>query len=151
VTEPRLALDTKNLERVRQHKWRISQDGYWIIVGTNTHMSHFLMGEPPRGYEWDHADGDPSNNTEANLRLATRQQQQQNRGKGRGKYSSRYKGVYWEIQKSRWRAAIYINYERKHLGYFVSEEDAARAYDRAALECFGEFARLNFDGEGVTV
>ena len=33
------------------------------------------------------------------------------------------------------------------LGYFVDEVEAARAYDRKAVELFGEFARLNFPEE----
>lgn len=30
------------------------------------------------------------------------------------------------------------------VGLYTKEEDAARAYDKAALQYFGEFANLNF-------
>lgn len=57
--------------------------------------------------------------------------------------SSIYKGVIWDEQRGKWRSRIEINGKRKHLGYFESEVDAADAYDKAAVELFGSFAKLN--------
>ncbi len=61
--------------------------------------------------------------------------------------TSRYKGVYWERKRLKWRAHIYKDSCRIHLGYFDNEEDAACAYDQAARELFGDFAKYNFEGE----
>jgi hypothetical protein len=36
-----------------------------------------------------------------------------------------------------------INGKRKNLGRFASQKEAAEAYDRAAMEHFGAFARTN--------
>jgi hypothetical protein len=43
-----------------------------------------------------------------------------------------------------------IGFEKKeiHLGYFRSEIEAAKAYDRAAIKYHGEFASLNFPQSG---
>jgi AP2-like factor (ANT lineage) len=37
--------------------------------------------------------------------------------------------------------------KKLHLGRFISEIEAARAYDRAVLKYRGDFARLNFPRE----
>jgi hypothetical protein len=43
----------------------------------------------------------------------------------------------------KWRAIITANGFRYNLGVFASAEDAARAYDKAALRYHGEFACTN--------
>jgi hypothetical protein len=90
----------------------------------------------------DHKDGNSLNNTRQNLRPCTAHFNAGNRpGWGR---SSKYKGVCFDKITGRWASYIRVNGNQIHLGRFVSEEDAARAYDAAALDTFGEFARLNF-------
>jgi hypothetical protein len=104
---------------------------------------HRLVLTAPSDVEVDHRSGDSLDNTRSNLRLATRQQNQQNRRKRAGT-SSKYRGVSFYTQTQRWRAAIRDTGGRDcHLGYFSTETEAAHAYNRAAKELFGGFARLN--------
>jgi len=58
--------------------------------------------------------------------------------------SSAFKGVSWDRVNRRWLVVISCNRKQRHVGRFDSEEAAARAYDAAAAELFGEFAYLNF-------
>ena len=48
---------------------------------------------------------------------------------------------------NKWRADIYLNSRPIFIGYFETEEAAAKAYDETAKELFGEFAALNFTTE----
>jgi hypothetical protein len=43
-----------------------------------------------------------------------------------------------------WRAAIKADGKRISLGYYKRQEDAALAYDAAAIKHFGPFAVTNF-------
>jgi len=43
-----------------------------------------------------------------------------------------------------WVAQIVVHRQHHRLGYFLTIEDAARAYDFAALRYYGDQARLNF-------
>ena len=48
-------------------------------------------------------------------------------------------------QQAKWTAQIRVGGRVKHLGVFHDDQDAARAYDAAAVECLGAGAKLNFN------
>ena len=77
-----------------------------------------------------------------NLRVCTDSQNQSNR-RPRDGATSRYKGVSWDAETQKWRAFIYANKKRIFIGRFLTELEAASAYNAAALKYFGEFARIN--------
>lgn len=58
--------------------------------------------------------------------------------------SSKFVGVSINNRRKKWLAQISYNNKPIHIGYFANEEDAARAYDKKALELYGENAKLNF-------
>jgi hypothetical protein len=97
----------------------------------------------------DHKNGDGLNCRRNNMREATVVQNHQNR-KMHANNTSRLKGVGWNKRDKRWRARIRVNGKLKQLGTFdgppppaPAPREAGRAYDKAALELFGEFARTN--------
>jgi hypothetical protein len=66
-------------------------------------------------------------------------------------WSSKYRGVSWHKQNKNWQAQIYDDGKQHYIGYFEEEEEAARAYDRAARARLGSGAMLNFPAEGERV
>jgi hypothetical protein len=94
----------------------------------------------------DHANGNGLDNRRCNLRLATDTQNAQNRGL-RSDNSSGFKGVSRDKQRQAWVAYISDGPRQRRLGRYSDREEAARAYDDAAIQLFGEFARLNFPKE----
>jgi len=103
-------------------------------------LMHRMINKTPAGFDTDHRDGNGLNNTRLNLRTATRTQNQRNRSPNR-RSTSRHKGVYWLKDRSRWHASITINGRLHHLGNFVNEVDAAKAYAERAAKEYGEFHR----------
>ena len=129
----------------------VQKDGYVrITINSRKYLSHRLIFLYHHGYlpEFlDHIDGDKGNNNITNLREATNQQNHWNQKKNKSHNgeptSSRFKGVSWDKHAKKWRALITINGKLKHLGLFTSEIEATKAYDRTAVEAFGEFAKPN--------
>lgn len=100
-----------------------------------------VNGPIPQGLEIDHIDGNPSNNTIGNLRLATRSQQLQNT-RTRSDSSHRLRGVSLDKRDGAWDSCITINKTKIYLGRYPNKLLAYDAYIKAAIEHFGEFARL---------
>lgn len=94
----------------------------------------------------DHADGNGLNNTRLNLRAAN---QGLNKGNSRKWQSaaSPFKGVGWNKKRGNWTARIGTNPNRKFLGGFKTDREAAAAYDCEAIKYYGEFAHLNFPSQ----
>lgn len=142
-------VDDADLESVTQHLWRRAAGRYAITERgkANYVYLHQLLTEGSVD-RVDHANGDGLDNRRSNLRPATRSQNGANSKRRPPRTSgktSKYRGVIWDPERSRWRAATTIDGKKMvFLGRFHDEEEAARAYDRFAIEQWGEFARPNF-------
>jgi hypothetical protein len=97
-----------------------------------------IVGSP----EIDHRNLDGLDNQRRNLRPATRVQQVQHRGL-RKDNRARFIGVTERARLRKWEARISVGGRYEYLGLHPTDRDAARAYNRAAIEHFGEFAVLN--------
>lgn len=97
---------------------------------------------PGRGFHLDHLDHDKAANGRGETRIATPMQNMRNKRRYANNTSG-FKGVTFYRKNGRWMAQISVNKRNKNLGLFENREDAARAYDTAAIAHFGEFAKTN--------
>ena len=77
-----------------------------------------------------------------NLRWATNSENQMNKTKSTN-YTGRFKGVHFQSNRGKFRARIEKDGTKYNLGSFLTDEEAARAYNTKAIELFGDFACLN--------
>lgn len=112
------------------------------IDGNTLLLHRLLVGATPTQLV-DHRNRNGLDDRRSNLRLCTPAQNASNRPPPKNNTSG-YKGVVWLPSSRKWRATIGGNGQpRKSLGLFTDPWEAAQAYNRAALEQWGEFARLN--------
>lgn len=104
-----------------------------------TQMMHRLIMQPTVGQQVDHIDGNGLNNTRANLRITDDTGNQRNKRRPRNNTSG-YKGVSWHKRQQKWQ----VQCSEVYVGSFDCPVEAAKAYDKAALQMHGEFCNLNF-------
>ncbi len=144
-------VDDEDWPKLSKHKWHVvllrtgsyaarrtrkSEGGNGSLV----YMHRQLLGIVGSA-QVDHADHDGLNNRRTNIRTCTKAQNMANLRKTRR--TSRFKGVSWYKQDQKWSAQVTVDGTKLHLGYFDDEVLAARVYNGAAAEAFGEFALLN--------
>ena len=91
----------------------------------------------------DHRDGDKRNNRWSNIRLASRNHNQWNRRKIQG--SVYIKGVTYLKRGRKYRARIWRNGRREHLGSPQTAFEGGLLYDKYARKYYGEYAATNAD------
>lgn len=144
-------VDDEDYEQVSGRKWYAQvathtvyavRDNWARGVKTAVSMHRVIVGAKP-GEQVDHVNHDGLDNRRSNLRLCVGFQNQGNRRKQQGT-SSQFKGVYWNKRAGKWHTQIRFRGQQRHLGLFADEVEAAKAYDKAALAQWGEFACINF-------
>ena len=158
LTQGKFAIvDDANYKRLNKHKWYAKKgrntwyamrsltkpDGKQIIIRMHRELLGLEYGDKR---ESDHRNHNGLDNRLINLRICTGSQNQYNQ-KPQKNCSSSFKGVIWRKDTHKWRSQIKINGHTIYLGCFASEVEAAKTYDRKAMELFGEYAHVNFEGE----
>lgn len=144
---PDAKVDDVDFERVSARNWyAVSRDGLVYAESAQSPqimMHRFILGAPSGGVVIDHINGDPLDNRRSNLRICSQRDNARNCRRGKNNKSG-FKGVSWKADIGKWRARIMVDRKEISLGAFNSAEEAAKAYDAAAVQYFGQFARLNF-------
>lgn len=144
-------IDADDYHFVIEWKWYALQRGYIVSVdGQSRIRLHRLLTDAPSGLSVDHINGNPLDNRRRNLRICTQVENCRNARKpkaqaGRSGPTSQYKGVSRRphLVARPWQAQIRVDDKVIYLGTFMHEDEAAAAYNSAALCYFGQFARLN--------
>ena len=169
--EQTVLYDAVDRDIVHNHRWHVHQGGHGHlyvrsnvdhpdggirihVVGGKTYHStkqtviglHQMIMQTPKGMYTDHIDGNTLNNKRSNLRVCSNADNCRNRGINKNNTHG-YKGVTYDGRRPHapWSARVGFNFKRVYAGNYATKEEAARAYDKKALELHGEFARLNFE------
>ena len=143
-----LLIDDEDYHWIEEYSYIANKHGYTFYAVrrftydngyTRINYLHRDILKLPRYYPLvDHKDSNGLNNQKLNLRTVS---YSQNLMKSKPYGESQYRGVHWDYNK--WMVSITKDGIRKQVGRFNTQEEAALAYNQAATELFGEYARLN--------
>ncbi|MCY7423508.1 HNH endonuclease [Bacillus amyloliquefaciens] len=140
-------VDADMFDYLNQWSWFYHENGYAMRSYRKDgryrkDRMHRVVVNAPSGFDVDHINGNKLDNRRENLRIATRSQNNANK-RMQSNNTSGYRGVNWHKQRRKWVAKIQVDRKSIHLGLYEKKEDAARAYNKAAVLYYGEFAQLN--------
>ncbi len=149
LTQGKFAIvDDEDFELISKRKWYAEKNRNMWYAKTNAKVNgkpkslrmHCVILNALPKFQCDHKNGNGLDNRKSNLRVCTVALNQANQ-----KYPIRGKSKYRGVAKNGNKWAAYISKKRIHLGSFATETKAAKAYDIAARQKYGEFAQPNFE------
>lgn len=140
-------IDDEDYEKVIKYTWSVhTSKGIPMISNAKKgYMSRFIMGVGDSNKIVIFRNGDKFDLRKANLIVGDSDVKNRVR-KGNKNSTSKYRGVCWDKSRSKWKATIEVDGRTIHLGRFDNEDTAAKIYNEAALEYFGENAFQNSIG-----
>ena len=140
-------VDAEDYDKVVGYHWCEKSNGA-IQRSDGRFLSHIILDFYFVDYDElvDHANRMKWDNRKKNLRICNHSQNLSNQ-KIRSDNTSGYKGVSWDKERMKWETRISTQGRSKFLGRYLTKEEAAQAYNEAALKYYGEFALLNKIGE----
>lgn len=144
-------VDDEDYERLNAYKWRIYKEKSAITIETTIDRKTRKLGNvifdiKNTNQVVVHINGDRLDFQKTNLKLISKSEMNLYK-KGNVKSTSKYKGVSWSKRDNKWRAQIQSKGKTIHLGAYLDEDEAAEAYNNAALIFHGKNAYQNKIGE----
>jgi hypothetical protein len=142
-----ILIDSEDYERIKDYSMWVHNTKKYVFLDkivngkrTRHRLHRYIMGAKDSKIFIDHINGEKLDNRKSNLRFCNNSQNLANRGKTKLNTSG-YKGVSktYSTSPKQWRARI----QHKHIGRFYTKEEAALAYNKAAIKIYGEYAKLN--------
>lgn len=144
LTQGKVAIvDDEDFEELNKYKWCYLNAGYACRESSGKMiLMHRDINKTPNNKITDHINGNGLDNRKVNLRTCTTSENAMN-SKTNLINTSGYRGVSKDNVRGTYRATIKKLDKAIFLGRFKTANEAALAYNKAAIELFGEFARLN--------
>ena len=127
------------------HKWSLDGRGYVCSIGDDSKIIRFhrvVMGVTDSKLEVDHINGNPLDNRKKNLRICKHIDNGKNL-RLKSNNTSGTPGVSFYTRVGKWSAEIKVDYQKIHLGYFNTKEEAVQVRKDAELKYFGKYSSIN--------
>lgn len=144
-------IDDEDFQKIKDLKFyvdnsKISKTYYIVYYDKeykNVKKLHRFLMNCPKGKVVDHINGNGLDNRKENLRICTHRENLYNH-KPHKNSKNLHKGVvFYKNKRKPYYSFIHVNGKTRYLGCYINAEEAALAYNQAAIKYFGNYAKLN--------
>lgn len=144
-------VDDEDYESLSRFKWYAHPGGrsVWYAARGSKNRVLFMHTQLLVAKGAMHLDGNGLNNQRHNLKKGSQAKNLQGVCTKRKGSSSRFRGVSFRSDISKWRAYLRVNGRQITVGFFLSEKKAAKARDRVAVKYWGTDCQTNMDKKAL--